>query len=216
MSHPLNRVLELEKSAYKDAKYSLKSLKKEVKKEHLEPDEVYEELDGLRDELGEAIDLLATKEWGDARTRTDVVVDGETVLEELPVRFLVVLEKHLKRIRKVLNKTDDVRDNEKVDRFSDRVEKLYMSVRTARQEANLTRVDEVDISEQVFDYLFADTEADEAETTNDVETTEDVETSDDIETTEDVETTDDVETTEDVETTDDFGGADDRQFGDAR
>lgn len=210
MSHPLNRVLELEKSAYKDAKYSLKSLKKEVKKEHLEPDEVYEELDGLRDELGEAIDLVATKEWGDARTRTDVVVDGETVLEEVPVRFLVVLEKHLKRIRKVLNETDDVRDDERVDRFSDRVEKLYMSVRTARQEANLTRVDEVDISEQVFDYLFADTEPDEVETTDDVDTTEDVETSDDVETSEDVETTDD------IETTDDFGSADDHQFGDAR
>ncbi len=154
MSQPLNRVLEREKSAYKNAKYDLKSLKKRAKKDRLDPESVYDELRDLRDEIGEAIDLLATREWGDARTRGDVVVDGEAILEDVPVRFLVVLEKHLKRIRKVLSKTRDVRDNEKVDRFANRVEKLFMAVRTARQETNLTRVDEVDVSGQIFGYLF--------------------------------------------------------------
>ena len=156
MSKPLARVLEREKSAYKSAKYDLKSLKKRAKKEHLEPGAVYNELQGLRTQLGEAIDLLATREWGDARTRTDVVVDDETILEQVPVRFLVVLEKHLKRLRKVLWKTDNLADDERVDRFSDRVENLFLAVRTARQEANLTRVDEVNVSDQVFNYLFQD------------------------------------------------------------
>lgn len=162
MSKQLARVLEREKSAYKSAKYDLKSLTKRAKKEHLDPEAVYGELQELRDELGEAIDLLATREFGDANTRTDVVVDDETVLEQVPVRFLVVLEKHLKRLRKVIWKTENVADNEKVDRFSDRVEKLFLAVRTARQEANLTRVEEATVSEQVFDYLFPEDDSEAA------------------------------------------------------
>ena len=168
MSKQLARVLEREKSAYKSAKHDLKGLKKRAKKDHLAPDEVYDELSSLQDQLGEAIDLLATREWGDSRTRTDVTVDGETILEQVPVRFLVVLEKHLKRMRKVLWKTDNVADDERVDRFSDRLEKLFLSVRTARQEANLSRVEEVNVSDRVFNYLFQEDE--------DLAETEDVDT----------------------------------------
>lgn len=156
MSQQLARILEREKSAYKSAKYDLKSLRKRAKKEHLAPDQVYTELRELKSEIAEAIDLLATREWGDARTRTDVTVDGETILEQVPVRFLVVLEKHLKRIRKVLWKTENLSDDPRADRFADRVEKLFLGVRTARQEANLSRVEEVKVADRIFDYLFED------------------------------------------------------------
>lgn len=153
MPEPLNRIFEREKGAYKSAKSDLKSLRDRADHE-LEAEEVYSEFEKLRDDVGEAIDLLATREFGDAETRTDVVVDGETVLEEVPVRFLVVLEKHLKRMREVVWEVDDPADDDRFDRFSNRLEKLFLEVRTARQEANLSRVEERPVSDRIFDYLF--------------------------------------------------------------
>jgi hypothetical protein len=158
MPQPLNRVLEREKSAYKSLKSDLKSLRKRADDE-LDTDEVYGEFRELRSEIAEAIDLLATRELGDAETSTDVVVEGETILEQVPVRFLVVLEKHLKRMRKVVWEIDEGTDDERIDRFSDRLEKLFLEVRTARQEANLTRVEERNVSDRIFDYLFDDPES---------------------------------------------------------
>jgi len=157
MPQPLNRVLEREKSAYKSLKSDLKSLRK-CADDELDTDEVYGEFRELRSEIAEAIDLLATRELGDAETSTDVVVEGETILERVPVRFLVVLEKHLKRMRKVVWEIDDGTDDERIDRFSNRLEKLFLEVRTARQEANLTRVEERNVSDRIFDYLFDDPE----------------------------------------------------------
>lgn len=158
MPQPLNRILEREKSAYRSVKSDLKSLRKRADHE-LDAEEVYREFRELQGEIGEAIDWLATREFGDADTRTDVVVDGETVLEQVPVRFLVVLEKHLKRMRKVVWEVDDLADDEQIDRFSNRLEKLFLEVRTARQEANLTRVEERNVSDQIFNYLFDDRES---------------------------------------------------------
>lgn len=154
MSTRLNRVLHQEKSAYKSAKKRLKSLKKAAKKSDLSSDDVFEEFLGLRERLSEAINLAATKEWGDASNRADVIIDGDAIIEDVPVRFLVILEKHLKRMNKVLWKMPDLAQNPKLDEMSARIERLRNEVRAARQEANLKRVEERNVARPVLDYIF--------------------------------------------------------------
>lgn len=154
MSTRLNRVLHREKSAYKSLKKRLKSLTKSAKKSGMSSDELYDELAGMQDKIAEAIDLAATKEFGDATQRTDVIVDGQTILEQVPVRFLVILEKHLERMQKTLWKTPDLSEHPELDELSVRLEKLRNEVRAARQEANLERIEEVNLAEPVLDYLF--------------------------------------------------------------
>jgi hypothetical protein len=43
----------------------------------------------------ERMDTVATKEWGNTRAKADVVVDGQTVLADVPVGYLLFLEKQL-------------------------------------------------------------------------------------------------------------------------
>lgn len=154
MSTRLNRVLEREKSAYNSAKYDLKDLRKETKSGDLSPEEVVNELNQLRGTLAEAINLLATREWGDAEARTDLVVDGHTLIENVPVRFLVVLEKHVKRMREVMWKTTDRDTPDDIEAVADRIEELFLAVRHARQEANLQHVEEQEVANPILDYIF--------------------------------------------------------------
>jgi hypothetical protein len=56
-------------------------------------------LSGLRAALTELFDTVATKEWGNTKARADIVVDGETVLPDVPVTYLLFLEKQLNDIQ---------------------------------------------------------------------------------------------------------------------
>jgi hypothetical protein len=47
------------------------------------------------DTLVELFDVTATKEWANCEARADVVVDGRTLLEKVPVTYLLFLEKQL-------------------------------------------------------------------------------------------------------------------------
>jgi hypothetical protein len=167
MSIRLNRVLEREKSAYNSAKYDLKGLRKETKSGDLSPDQVIDELKNLRGTLAEAINLLATREWGDAEARTDLVVDGQTLIEDVPVRFLVVLEKHVKRMREVMWKTTDRDTPDEIEAVGDRIEELFLAVRHARQEANLQHVEDKEVADPILDYIFEGPAVDGDDTTDD-------------------------------------------------
>lgn len=154
MSKRLTRILEQEKSAYKNAKRQLKSLKKRAKKSEVTADEALDELKSARTTLAEAIDLVATREFGDSTTRADIVVDGDPVLQDVPVRFLVVLEKHIKRLRKAVWEVPDLSQHPELDAIAARADKLYHAVRMARQEANLKHIDEVEVADSILDYVF--------------------------------------------------------------
>lgn len=45
--------------------------------------------------LAKLFDITATKDWANGEARADVVVDGETILESVPVTYLLFLEKQL-------------------------------------------------------------------------------------------------------------------------
>lgn len=47
------------------------------------------------DTLVELFDVTATKEWANCEARADVVVEGRTLLEKVPVTYLLFLEKQL-------------------------------------------------------------------------------------------------------------------------
>lgn len=51
----------------------------------------------------EAMDVAATLEWGNCEAKADVVVAGQTVLQQVPVTFLLNLEKRLTDLRKFLS-----------------------------------------------------------------------------------------------------------------
>lgn len=45
--------------------------------------------------LGDMFDVIATQEWANCQAKSSVVVDGETVLDDVPVTYLLFLEKQL-------------------------------------------------------------------------------------------------------------------------
>lgn len=45
--------------------------------------------------LTEFFDVTATKDWGNCKARADIVVDGKAILEDVPVTYLLFLEKEL-------------------------------------------------------------------------------------------------------------------------
>lgn len=51
----------------------------------------------------EYLDVAATKDFANCEARADVVVDGQTILSQVPVTFLLFLEKQLTDIRTFLN-----------------------------------------------------------------------------------------------------------------
>jgi len=49
-------------------------------------------------------DLIATKDWANCEANADIVVDGTTVMEKVPVTYLLFLEKQLKDLRTIISK----------------------------------------------------------------------------------------------------------------
>jgi hypothetical protein len=54
--------------------------------------------------MSELFDVTATKDWTNTRARADVVVEGETLLSEVPATYLLFLEKNLDDLRTVIDK----------------------------------------------------------------------------------------------------------------
>lgn len=52
----------------------------------------------------ELLDVVATKDWGNCGARADLVVDGEKVVEDVPVTYLIWLEKQLDDFRSFVDK----------------------------------------------------------------------------------------------------------------
>ena len=54
--------------------------------------------------LTKLFDITATKDWTNCRARADVVVEGQTLLSQVPVSYLLFLEKQLVELRAFLKK----------------------------------------------------------------------------------------------------------------
>ena len=52
----------------------------------------------------ELLDVVATKDWGNAGATTDLVVEGEVLIKDVPVTYLIWLEKQLEDFRTFVNK----------------------------------------------------------------------------------------------------------------
>lgn len=52
----------------------------------------------------ELLDVVATKDWGNVDARTDLVVNGEKIVENVPVTYLIWLEKQLDDFRTFVDK----------------------------------------------------------------------------------------------------------------
>jgi hypothetical protein len=54
--------------------------------------------------LGELFDVVATKDWANCTARADVVVDGKPLLSQVPVTYLLFLEKQLTDLHTFVSK----------------------------------------------------------------------------------------------------------------
>jgi hypothetical protein len=59
-------------------------------------------LDGLVGVLTDMFDVVATKEWANTEAKADVVVDGQTLLTDVPATYLLFLEKQLQDLHTVI------------------------------------------------------------------------------------------------------------------
>lgn len=57
-----------------------------------------EVLQSIHKSLGELFDIEATKDWANTEARADIVVEGQTLMAQVPTTFLLFLEKQLKDI----------------------------------------------------------------------------------------------------------------------
>lgn len=65
---------------------------------------VEEQLTAASVHLTQLLDVVATKDWGNTQAKGDVVVDGDIILPEAPVTYLLFLEKELVHWRTMLGK----------------------------------------------------------------------------------------------------------------
>lgn len=65
---------------------------------------VEETLEQATEILTELFDITATKEWANCHARANVVVDGQTLLEDVPVTYLLFLEKKLVELHTFVSK----------------------------------------------------------------------------------------------------------------
>ena len=57
-----------------------------------------------KEALTELLDAVATQDWANTKARANVVVDGNVLLEDVPVTFLLILEKTLTDIHTFVSK----------------------------------------------------------------------------------------------------------------
>lgn len=65
---------------------------------------VHEEMSTIEAALIEMFDVTASKEWGNTEARADVELDGRVLLEQVPVTYLLFLEKQLTDISTLVRK----------------------------------------------------------------------------------------------------------------
>lgn len=53
--------------------------------------------------LTRLLDVAATKEWGNTQARSDVIVDGEVLIENAPAMYLVFLDKQLQELHQFVS-----------------------------------------------------------------------------------------------------------------
>lgn len=61
-------------------------------------------LDDLSSKLGDLMDITATKDWSNCKARADVKLNGDTFLEQVPVTYLLFLEKELTDLHTFVSK----------------------------------------------------------------------------------------------------------------
>lgn len=61
-------------------------------------------LDNLNDHLARLFDVAATKVWANTKAKADVVVDGDVLLHDVPVEYLMFLAQWLVNIKTILGK----------------------------------------------------------------------------------------------------------------
>ncbi|MEO8609480.1 MAG: hypothetical protein ABI690_16430 [Chloroflexota bacterium] len=172
------------------------------------------------DILTRLFDVTATKDWANGLAKADVVVDGQTLLTQVPITYLLFLEKQLVDLHTFIKKlpvldasetwtmdtssdswaTEPVQTSRtkkiprnhvkaeatehhpaqvevyyedvvvgywrtvkfsgalparRVNELADRVERLQEAVKFAREEANNLEVDDQQVGEKIFQFLFA-------------------------------------------------------------
>jgi hypothetical protein len=65
---------------------------------------VQDKIDEVYTSLVRLFDVTATKDWGNAEATADIVVDGNTLLADVPPTYLLFLEKYLVDVRTFLSK----------------------------------------------------------------------------------------------------------------
>ncbi len=161
MSQPLEALVHFEKSIYKLAKSKLKSLKKDAKKarkkddRELELEDAHTELEETLDLLAQHADTSAGRELAEASARADVVVDGQTIIEDVPARTLVTVGKQLRRLEKTTQELMRLYPEGGFDDLASRVHSLNLAIQMALQEANQTAAPERQIGEAIVEYLTA-------------------------------------------------------------
>ncbi|MCL1475216.1 hypothetical protein [Argonema antarcticum] len=172
--------------------------------------------------LTKLFDVTASKDWTNCRARADVVVDGQTLLTQVPVSYLLFLEKQLVDLQAFIKKLPVLETSEtwtfdpsadcwatepiqtlktkkiprnhvkaeatdkhpaqvdvyyedvtvgywrtvkfsgalpatRINELLDRIERLSQAVKFAREEANNSEVEQQQIGERFFQYIFGNT-----------------------------------------------------------
>ncbi len=176
-------------------------------------------LDEFVTDRSRLLDLTATKDFGNVKAKGTVTLNGKTLLADVPVPFLLFLEKELEELSRLLKTvptldaseeweldkntgqyktkpeekirtkkvprnhviaeatpqhpaqvqvyTEDVKAGTwrnikfsgavpatQVAEWQDKVKELLVAIKYAREEANLTQVDDLKVANKFFDYIF--------------------------------------------------------------
>lgn len=157
LEHIVERGQELRKSLGK----RMKSLRKKAAQSarglsKLNLDQTRAQLGEFRRQLGEVIDLEATRAKNDACQRVDISVDGDILLEEISIPVLLVLRREVKYHQKLYRQLGEACDDTAIDETARRLEALRDGIEEAFVEANHQSVEPVEISAAIDKYLFAD------------------------------------------------------------
>jgi uncharacterized FlaG/YvyC family protein len=158
MTQPLEAFVQFEKSIRKMVEKKAKGVRKSAKKarknkkRELPTEEAREQIDEIFSLLEKHVDTAVSREFGEATTRVDLVLDDDVLLEQVPPRLLVALRKPVKRIRKASRALVKLHGDE-FQELASRASRLQEAIDAALERANATPVDERQASKALVDYL---------------------------------------------------------------
>lgn len=156
LSEVVHRGEILRKSLGKRMKSLRGRAKKAAKgKAELDLERVRQEIDGLRLQLKEVLNLEATRAEADPRQRVDVIVDEEVFLEDVSIPVLLVLREELKYQKKLYRRLLKAWGDQELAETSRRIDVLGKAVEAALSEANSRSVEMVEIGDEIDEYLFS-------------------------------------------------------------